>query len=298
MRVPGTTGRPLKRRGCPSLTGSPSSFLFFSTLSVSFLPPPGLPRCNCCRAAQHSGLRRRITPVMLVDAQRRRKRRGSHQWICHDDHTACITTDATERPAPRYASESLPAEPRRLDALARHFRMSCARYHCYSQRRPGGSFVRRRQWQRRCTSRDIILRSPVACTAHHELPGSPSSAPARASRRVGRRNQASRPRTRSQRGCQRRSIASSDTPRADKDACAPTLERPPGCRQEVSRPPRRASSRSASSEDGPCFALFDLCLCAISLRAHSEPGAPARAGYAGLDHARDKIAPGRRLLLC
>ena len=179
---------------------------------------------------------------MLVDAQRRRKRRGSHQWICHDDHTACITTDATERPAPRYASEPLPAEPRRLDALARHFRMSCARYHCYSQRRPGGSFVRRRQWQRRCTSRDIILRSPVACTAHHELPGSPSSAPARVSRRVGRRNQASRPRTRSQRGCQRRSIASSDTPRADKGACASTLERPPGCRQEVSRPPRRASS--------------------------------------------------------
>ena len=183
---------PFKRRGCPSLTGSPSSFLFFSTLSVSFLSPPGLPRCNCRRAAQHPGLRRRITPVMLVVAQRRRKRRGSHQWICHDDHTACITTDATERPAPRYASESLPAEPRRLDALARHFRMSCARYHCYSQRRPGGSFVRRRQWQRRCTSRDIILRSPVACMANHELSGSPSSAPTRASRRVGRRNQPAR----------------------------------------------------------------------------------------------------------
>ena len=197
---------------------------------------------------------------MLVDAQRRRKRRGSHQWICHDDHTACITTDATERPASRYASESLPAEPRRLDALARHFRMSCARYHCYSQRRQGGRFVRRRQWQRRCTSRDIILRSPGACTAHPRTAGvavvcartrlpacrapEPASTP-RHARSEDVKGAALHPATRRE---QTRTRA--------RQRLGPTPRMPPGS----ITPAAQSFIRNASSEVGPCFALPHLCL--------------------------------------
>ena len=65
------------------------------------------------------------------------------------------------------------AGSRRWDKLPT-FRMSCARYHCYSRRRQGREGAcAAASCQRQCTSRDIILRSSVACTANHELPVDP-----------------------------------------------------------------------------------------------------------------------------
>ena len=148
---------------------------------------------------------------------------------------------------------------RRPDAFARHFRMICARYHCYSQRRQGREGAcAAASCQRRCTRRDIILRSPAACTANHELSGS-SSAPTRASRRVGRRNQPARRDTlaarmsKAQHCIQRHAESRQGRVRANAGA---NPRMPPGSIMSAAQ----SFFRSASSEDSPCFALFSLCL--------------------------------------
>ena len=137
--------------------------------------------------------------------------------------------------------------------------MSCARYHCDSQRRQGREGAcAAASCQRRCTSRDIILRSPAACTANHELSGS-SSAPTRASRRVGRRNQPARRDTlaarmsKAQHCIQRHAESRQGRVRASAGA---NPRMPPGSITSAAQ----SFIRSASSEDSPCFALFDLCL--------------------------------------
>ena len=137
--------------------------------------------------------------------------------------------------------------------------MSCARYHCDSQRRQGREGAcAAANCQRRCTSRDIILRSPAACTANHELSGS-SSAPTRASRRVGRRNQPARRDTlaarmsKAQHCSQRHAESRQGRVRASAGA-NPRI--PPGSITSAAQ----SFIRSASSEDSPCFALFSLCL--------------------------------------
>ena len=161
---------------------------------------------------------------------------------------------------------------RRPDALARHFRMSCARYHCDSQRRQGREGAcAAAKWQRRCTSRDIILRSPVACTAHHELPGLPSSAPTRASRRVGRRNQPARRDTLAARmskaqHCIQRHAESRQGP---VRASAGANPQDPARKYHVTA--AQSFIRNASSEDGRDFALFEL-MSAANRRKLARPG--------------------------